>query len=107
MAEKTVAVNRKALHDYHVLERLEAGMVLTGTEIKSIRDGRVSIREAYARPEDGELWLLRAPTPPARPPRHPRAHASPQAPGTQVAASRAVAGHRRRRPHPRPLAPLP
>ena len=60
MLEKTVAVNRKALHDYHVLERMEAGLVLTGSEIKSIRDGRVSIREAYARPEGGELWLLGA-----------------------------------------------
>ena len=60
MADKTVAVNRKALHDYHVLERLEAGLVLTGTEIKSIRDGRVSIQEAYARPEGGELWLIGA-----------------------------------------------
>lgn len=60
MAEKTVAVNRKALHDYHVLDRLEAGLVLTGSEIKSIRDGRVSIREAYARPEGGELWLIGA-----------------------------------------------
>jgi len=60
LLEKTVAVNRKALHDYHVLERMEAGLVLTGSEIKSIRDGRVSIREAYARPEGGELWLLGA-----------------------------------------------
>ena len=60
MLEKTVAVNRKALHDYHLLERMEAGLVLTGSEIKSIRDGRVSIREAYARPEGGELWLLGA-----------------------------------------------
>jgi len=60
VAEKTVSVNRKALHEYHVLERLEAGLVLTGTEIKSIRDGRVSIGEAYARPEGGELWLIGA-----------------------------------------------
>ncbi len=60
MAEKTVAVNRKALHDYHILHRLEAGLALTGSEIKSIRDGRVSIREAYARPEGGELWLIGA-----------------------------------------------
>jgi SsrA-binding protein len=60
MAEKTVVVNRKALHDYEILERFEAGLALTGTEIKSIRDGRVSLREAYARPEDSELWLLGA-----------------------------------------------
>ncbi len=58
--EKTVTLNRKALHDYHVLERLEAGIVLTGTEIKSIRLGRVNLREAYARPEGGEMWLVGA-----------------------------------------------
>jgi SsrA-binding protein len=58
--EKTVTLNRKALHDYHVLERLEAGIALTGTEIKSIRLGRVNLREAYARPEGGEMWLVGA-----------------------------------------------
>ncbi|MCK4331571.1 MAG: SsrA-binding protein SmpB [Dehalococcoidia bacterium] len=57
---KTITVNRKAYHDYHILESLEAGIVLTGTEIKSIRAGRVTIRDAYARPEDGELWLFNA-----------------------------------------------
>ena len=57
MAEKVIAVNRKALHDYFILETVEAGLVLTGTEIKSIRDGRVSLREAFARPDDGELYL--------------------------------------------------
>jgi SsrA-binding protein len=57
---KTITVNRKAYHDYHILESLEAGIVLTGTEIKSIRAGRVNIRDAYARPEDGELWLCNA-----------------------------------------------
>ena len=60
MSEKTVAVNRKAYRDYEVLQRVEAGLVLTGSEIKSIRDGRVNVREAYARPEDGELWLVNA-----------------------------------------------
>ena len=55
-----VAVNRKALHDYEVLERVEAGLALMGSEIKSIRQGRVQLREAYARPERGELWLLNA-----------------------------------------------
>jgi SsrA-binding protein len=52
-----VTVNRQARHDYDILETVEAGMVLTGTEIKSIRGGRVNIREAYARPSDGEMWL--------------------------------------------------
>ncbi len=54
---KMVTVNRQARHDYDILETVEAGMVLTGTEIKSIRGGRVNIREAYARPSDGEMWL--------------------------------------------------
>lgn len=56
-SEKTITVNRKAYHDYHILESLEAGIALTGTEIKSIRAGKVSIRDAYAKPEKGELWL--------------------------------------------------
>jgi SsrA-binding protein len=60
VAEKTVTFNRKALHDYHVLERLEAGIALVGTEIKSIRLGRVNLRDAYARPEQGEMWLVGA-----------------------------------------------
>jgi len=60
MTAQTVAVNRKALHDYEILERFEAGLVLTGTEIKSIRLGRANIREAYARPEGGEFWLVNA-----------------------------------------------
>ncbi len=59
MAEetKTIAFNRKALHEYFVIKSVEAGMALTGTEIKSIRAGRVTLREAFARPTDSELWL--------------------------------------------------
>ena len=57
---KTITVNRKAYRDYHILESLEAGIVLMGTEIKSIRSGRVNIRDAYAKPEAGELWLVNA-----------------------------------------------
>lgn len=60
MGEKTIAVNRKATHDYHILRTLEAGISLLGTEIKSIREGRVSIREAYVRPQNGEMWLVGA-----------------------------------------------
>ena len=60
MGEKTVTVNRKAQHDYHIVRTLEAGLSLRGTEIKSIREGRVSIREAYVRPDDGEVWLVGA-----------------------------------------------
>jgi len=60
MAQKTIAVNRKAYHDYHIEGNVEAGLVLTGTEIKSIRAGRVNLRDAYARSENGELWLVGA-----------------------------------------------
>jgi len=60
MAIKTVVTNRKARHNYHILDSVEAGIVLTGSEIKSIRAGRVSLGDAYVRPEDGELWLLNA-----------------------------------------------
>ena len=61
MAEiKQVAANRKAFHDYEILERVEAGIALTGTEIKSIRAGGANIREAHARPLDGEMWLYGA-----------------------------------------------
>jgi SsrA-binding protein len=60
VGEKTVASNRKAGFDYHILRTLEAGLSLTGTEIKSIRDGHVSIREAYVRPHEGEMWLVGA-----------------------------------------------
>ena len=57
---KTIATNRKAYHDYYILETVEAGVVLTGTEIKSIRAGRVNLRDAYAKPEGNELWLFNA-----------------------------------------------
>ena len=57
---KVVTVNRKAYHDYHILETVEAGLVLTGTEIKAIREGRANVREAYVRPYGGEMWLLNA-----------------------------------------------
>jgi SsrA-binding protein len=57
-AEKNLAENRKALHDYEVLETFEAGMVLLGTEVKSIRDGRVNLRDSYARIEREELFVF-------------------------------------------------
>jgi SsrA-binding protein len=57
---KTISFNRKAYHDYTILESVEAGIVLTGTEIKSVRAGQVNIRDAYARPQGGELWLFNA-----------------------------------------------
>jgi SsrA-binding protein len=58
--DRTIAANRRALYDYEILERYEAGLALTGTEIKSVRAGRVDLRDAYARPEHGELWLVNA-----------------------------------------------
>lgn len=58
--EKTVATNRRAGFDYAILKTFEAGLALTGTEIKSIRDGHISIREAYVRPDGGELFLVGA-----------------------------------------------
>jgi SsrA-binding protein len=60
MSEHNVAVNRRARHDYAIEETLEAGIVLTGTEIKSIRAGRANLAEAYARIEHGEAWLIGA-----------------------------------------------
>jgi SsrA-binding protein len=60
MPDKTVAVNRRARFEYAIEETLEAGIVLTGTEIKSIRAGRANLAEAYARIERGEAWLIGA-----------------------------------------------
>jgi SsrA-binding protein len=60
MTDHTVALNRRARHDYAIEETLEAGIVLTGTEIKSIRAGRANLAEAYARIEHGEAWLIGA-----------------------------------------------
>jgi SsrA-binding protein len=56
-AEKIVADNRKAFHDYHVLETFEAGVALLGTEVKAIREGRVNLRDSFGRVEDGEVFL--------------------------------------------------
>jgi SsrA-binding protein len=57
---KPIAENRRARHDYELLERLEAGIVLTGTEVKSLREGRVTLAQAYADVRDGEVWLVGA-----------------------------------------------
>jgi SsrA-binding protein len=56
-AERLIADTRKAFHDFHILETLEAGLALLGTEVKSIREGRVNLRDSYARVEDGEVFL--------------------------------------------------
>jgi SsrA-binding protein len=55
---KIIAQNRKAFYNYHIEDKFEAGLVLTGTEIKSIREGKVSLQDAYVWPENGEMWLV-------------------------------------------------
>lgn len=54
---KVVAENRKAFHDYFIEDRIEAGIILTGTEIKSIRNGRINLKDSYGRIDDGEIWV--------------------------------------------------
>jgi SsrA-binding protein len=58
--ERDAAVNRAAAHNYHLLERFEAGIALYGTEVKSVRNGRANLKDAYGLVKDGELWLLNA-----------------------------------------------
>ena len=58
--EKLIAENRKARHDYHLVERHEAGLALTGTEVKSLRAGRANLQRAYAEVRGNELWLVGA-----------------------------------------------
>ncbi|WP_420175415.1 SsrA-binding protein SmpB [Luteococcus sp. OSA5] len=57
---KLIAQNKKAHHDYHLGQKFEAGMVLTGTEVKSLRNGRASLVDAFATIDDGEVWLRNA-----------------------------------------------
>src|SRR5262245_45441101 len=56
-AQSNIAENRKAFHDYHILESFEAGLVLLGTEVKSIREGNANLRDSFARVEGAEVWL--------------------------------------------------
>jgi SsrA-binding protein len=56
--EKPICRNKRAFHDYEITDRVECGIVLTGTEVKSLRDGQASLEDAYARLTDGEVWLL-------------------------------------------------
>jgi SsrA-binding protein len=56
-AQANIAENRKAYHDFHLMESFEAGLVLLGTEVKAIREGRVNLRDSFARVEDGEVFL--------------------------------------------------
>lgn len=63
-AEHTIATNRRGRHDYHIQETFEAGMVLTGAEVKSLRAGRASLSDAYGRVTGGELWVENLHIPP-------------------------------------------
>jgi len=60
MSDATIAQNRRAWHDYEILARFEAGIVLTGSEIKSVREHKVQLQGSYARIKDGEVWLIGA-----------------------------------------------
>ncbi|OLP58602.1 SsrA-binding protein [Xaviernesmea oryzae] len=60
VVSKVVAENRKARFNYEIIDTYEAGLVLTGTEVKSLREGKANIAESYATDEDGELWLINA-----------------------------------------------
>ena len=57
MSKKTITVNKKAFHDFHIFDKFTAGIVLTGTEIKSVRKGSVNLKDSFAKIEDGEIWL--------------------------------------------------
>ena len=59
-AEKTLVTNRQALHEYYIVESVEAGLALMGTEVKSVRAGNANLRDAFARSQDGEIWLWNA-----------------------------------------------
>src|ERR1700741_3656620 len=65
--DRVVARNRRARHEYHVLQTWEAGLVLQGTEVKSLRDGKANLADAYARMDGGELWPYNMPCPPYEP----------------------------------------
>jgi SsrA-binding protein len=60
MSEKVIAFNRKARRDYEIIESFEAGLVLTGTEVKSLREGRINLKDSYARVQSGEVFLISA-----------------------------------------------
>jgi SsrA-binding protein len=65
--EKLIVDNRRARHDYHLSDRVEAGLVLTGTEVKSLREGKAQLKDGYASVRDGEVWLHNVHIPPYAP----------------------------------------
>ena len=60
MTDKTITINRKARSDYEILESLEAGIALKGTEVKSLREGRINLKDSFAKVQDGEIFLVNA-----------------------------------------------
>ena len=60
VGEKDITTNRAAFHEYHISDKYEAGIVLQGTEVKSIMDARIQLKESYVSVKDGEIWLLNA-----------------------------------------------
>ena len=98
MGEETIALNRRARHEFTIEDTFEAGLVLTGTEIKSIRAGKVNLADAYARIDKGEAWLVGAHIAPwaERQPLQPRAEARPRS--CSSTASRSTSSSARRRP---------
>lgn len=58
MSEKIVTVNRKARHNYEIIDTMEAGIALMGTEVKSLRAGKINLKDSYARVKNGEVWLI-------------------------------------------------
>lgn len=56
--QKIITVNRKARHDYEIVDSLEVGLVLLGTEVKAVREGKINLKDSYARIREGELWLI-------------------------------------------------
>jgi SsrA-binding protein len=63
-SEKIIITNRKARHDYYIIDEIEAGLALKGSEVKSLREGKVSLSDAYARVQNGEIWLIGMHIPP-------------------------------------------
>ena len=59
-AQKEILTNRQAFHEYHILDRYEAGVALVGTEVKSIMEGRIQLKDSYVAVKDGEVWLINA-----------------------------------------------
>lgn len=62
--QKVISTNKKAYHDYHIIEKIEAGIELTGTEVKSLRAGHAHLKDSYARIKDGEIYLIKTHIPP-------------------------------------------